>query len=315
MPRLPISGSDSNTWGDILNDFLAQAHNSDGTIKDIGVIAAKAEDNEVVHDTGNETIAGIKTFNSSPLVPTPTTGTQAANKTYVDLVASSAAPDATTTTKGIVQLAGDLSGTAVAPTVPALATKADASALATHTSDTSNPHSVTKAQVGLDNVDNTSDANKPVSTATQTALNAKAQLASPTFTGIVTVPDNSFSVAKLSFDPATQAELDLKAPLFLTANTQAGSYVLVLGDVGKVIEMNVAGANTLTVPPNSSVAFPIGTIVEVYQMGAGQTTLTPGAGVTLREREGKLKTAGQYATVALRKRATDEWVVAGDVTA
>lgn len=47
---------------------------------------------------------------------------------------------------------------------------------------------LTKGQVGLGNVDNTSDANKPVSTATQTALNLKANLASPTFTGTVTLP-------------------------------------------------------------------------------------------------------------------------------
>jgi hypothetical protein len=52
----------------------------------------------------------------------------------------------------------------------ALATKGEVD---THVGDTSNPHSVTKAQVGLSNVDNTSDANKPVSTATQTALDAK----------------------------------------------------------------------------------------------------------------------------------------------
>jgi len=44
----------------------------------------------------------------------------------------------------------------------------------THISNTTNPHSVTKTQVGLGNVDNTSDANKPISTATQTALNGKA---------------------------------------------------------------------------------------------------------------------------------------------
>ena len=54
-----------------------------------------------------------------------------------------------------------------------------------HLSSTSNPHSVTKSQVGLGNNDNTSDANKPVSTAQQTALNLKANLASPAFTGTV----------------------------------------------------------------------------------------------------------------------------------
>lgn len=57
----------------------------------------------------------------------------------------------------------------------------------THLSDTSNPHSVTKTQVGLGNVDNTSDTNKPVSTATQTALDLKAATSGPTFTGLVTV--------------------------------------------------------------------------------------------------------------------------------
>ena len=56
----------------------------------------------------------------------------------------------------------------------ALALKADTSTVSSHTGNTSNPHSVTKTQVGLGSVDNTSDASKPVSTATQTALNLKA---------------------------------------------------------------------------------------------------------------------------------------------
>lgn len=59
--------------------------------------------------------------------------------------------------------------------------------LNTHTSNTSNPHSVTKAQVGLGNVDNTSDVNKPVSTATQTALNNKMNKTAPTGTGALSI--------------------------------------------------------------------------------------------------------------------------------
>ncbi len=111
-------------------------------------------------------------------------------------------------------------------------------------------------------------------------------------------------------------ELDAeKASALVVANLQTASYTLVLTDAGKVVEMNVAAANTLTVPPNSSVAFPIGATIEVYQQGAGQTTITAGTGVTIRERESKLKLAGQYATASLRKRATDEWVLAGDVAA
>jgi polygalacturonase len=54
-----------------------------------------------------------------------------------------------------------------------LANKADTSALTSHTGNTSNPHGVTESQVGLSDVDNIADSAKPVSTATQTALNAK----------------------------------------------------------------------------------------------------------------------------------------------
>jgi len=91
-------------------------------------LTAKADDSAVVHNTGAETIAGVKTFSSSPIVPTPTTTTQAANKSYVDgVVASGIAPDATSGSKGIVQLAGDLGGTAASPTVPGLAGKANTS--------------------------------------------------------------------------------------------------------------------------------------------------------------------------------------------
>ena len=55
------------------------------------------------------------------------------------------------------------------------------------------PTGITKTDVGLANVDNTSDADKPVSTATQTALDLKAPLASPTFTGTVNAADLTLS--------------------------------------------------------------------------------------------------------------------------
>ena len=78
----------------------------------------KADDSAVIHNTGAESVAGVKTFSSSPVIPSPTNSTDAATKGYVD---SYSPPDATTTSKGIVQLAGDLSGTAAAPTVDAAA--------------------------------------------------------------------------------------------------------------------------------------------------------------------------------------------------
>ena len=64
-----------------------------------------------------------------------------------------------------------------------------------HLANVSNPHSVTKAQVGLANVDDTSDANKPVSTAQQSALNLKADLSGANFTGPASVTVSSASPA------------------------------------------------------------------------------------------------------------------------
>lgn len=101
----------------------------------------------------------------------------------------------------------------------------------------------------------------------------------------------------------------------VSVNTRTASYTLVLSDASKVIEMNVASANVLTVPPNSSVAFPIGTMIAIDQMGAGQTTITPGAGVTIRSSGSLTKLNGQYSSATLRKRGTDEWVLVGDLVA
>lgn len=93
--------------------------------------------------------------------------------------------------------------------------------VANHNANVTNPHEVTKAQVGLGSADNTSDITKPISTATQNALNLKAPLASPTFTGTVSGvtksmvglgnADNTADLTK-PISTATQTALDLKAP-------------------------------------------------------------------------------------------------------
>ena len=108
---------------------------------------------------------------------------------------------------------------------------------------------IDKSMVGLANVDNTSDANKPISTATQTALNAKANSASPTFTGTVSGitstmvglgnVDNT-SDANKPISSATQTALDAKAPL--NNPTFTGTVTL---------PANTSGAN-LTNIPNSA---------------------------------------------------------------
>lgn len=97
-----------------------------------------------------------------------------------------------------------------------------------------------------------------------------------------------------------------------TENAQTGtSYTLVLTDAGKLVTMNNASANTLTVPPNSSVAFAVGTRIDVIQYGAGQTSIAAGSGVTIRSIDSMLDISDQYGGVTLWKKATDEWILIG----
>jgi hypothetical protein len=98
-----------------------------------------------------------------------------------------------------------------------------------------------------------------------------------------------------------------------TFNRQTASYTLVIGDAGKIVEMNVASANNLTVPLNSSVAFAIGTEIQVLQYGAGQTTIVATGGVTLRSNQGFLRIGNQYTGVTLVKVGTNEWYVIGNL--
>jgi hypothetical protein len=160
------------------------------------------------------TLSGPASWNG-----TPSASGHLTTKAYVDsLIVSGGVPDATTSSKGVVQLAGDLGGTAAAPTVPGLASKyvkpgsgiplGDLTA-AVQTSlgkaDTAvQPGALAavatsgaKADVGLGNVDNTSDLGKPISTATQTALDAKVAKATLTAKGDLYIATASGTVVRL----------------------------------------------------------------------------------------------------------------------
>jgi hypothetical protein len=104
-----------------------------------------------------------------------------------------------------------------------------------------------------------------------------------------------------------------KTNKLITTNRQTASYTLVLSDADKLVEMNVGSANNLTVPLNSSVAFPTGTQILLAQYGAGQTTIVATSGVTVRSNGGKLKLNVQYSGATLIKIGTDEWYLFGDI--
>jgi hypothetical protein len=208
-----------------------------------------------------------------------------------------------------------------------------------------------KTALALNNVDNTSDANKPISTATQTALDGKVDensaITGATKTkitydakGLVTAGADATTAdiadstnkryvtdAQLvvvgntsgtnTGDNATNSQYsgldNAKTNKLITANRQTASYTLVLGDADKLVEMNVGSANNLTVPLNSSVAFATGTQILLAQYGAGQTTIVATSGVTIRSNGGKLKLNAQYSGATLIKIDTNEWYLFGDI--
>lgn len=100
-----------------------------------------------------------------------------------------------------------------------------------------------------------------------------------------------------------------RPPVVINAQTGT-SYTLALADASAFVTMNNGAASTLTVPPHSLVPFPIATVVEGAQLGVGQVTITPGAGVTVNGAPGR-KLLDRYSTFGIFQLATDVWIAYG----
>jgi len=103
-------------------------------------------------------------------------------------------------------------------------------------------------------------------------------------------------------------------PSLTAINQQAGAYTVALADRDKLVEVSSASGVTLTIPANSSVSYPVGTSIDILQTGAGQVTIAGAGGVTVNATPG-LKLRTQWSSATLFKRATDTWVVFGDLSA
>ena len=102
----------------------------------------------------------------------------------------------------------------------------------------------------------------------------------------------------------------------LLQNQQTGTtYTLVLADASnKIVELSNTSAITVTVPLNSSVAYPVGSQIMLLQTNSGQVTVTGAGGVTVNSNPG-LKLRAQWSSATLIKRAENTWVLIGDITA
>ena len=190
------------------------------------------------------------------------------------------------------------------------------------------PAGLVKADVGLGNVDNTADSAKPVSTSQASAIaTAKSEaIADATsqvnalLTGAPAALNTLDELAAALGDDANFAatvttSLGLKVDSVTPISQKTASYTLSsLTERDDLIEMGSGSALTLTIPPNSAIAYPVGTSLDVLQTGAGQVTIAAGAGVTVNATPG-LKLRTQWSSATLFKRAENTWVVFGDLTA
>ena len=112
---------------------------------------------------------------------------------------------------------------------------------------------------------------------------------------------------------AVEASDALKLPKLAVSTQQGGAWTFALADAATIVEGTAGGGQTFTVPANVKVAFPVGTVIGVFQDGAGQITIKGEGGVTLVSEGAKVKTAAQYASITLRQRAANEWAITGSL--
>jgi hypothetical protein len=111
----------------------------------------------------------------------------------------------------------------------------------------------------------------------------------------------------------------LTSPLInVGINAQTGTtYTTVLADNGKLVTQTNASPITTTIPPNSSVPYPVGAQINVVQYGAGQVTFAQGAGVTIVSTGGTAsapKLRVQYSTATAIQTSADNWLIVGDIS-
>lgn len=122
-------------------------------------------------------------------------------------------------------------------------------------------------------------------------------------------------VSNVKLDNTVQTQLSMIATLANVPSTvQPGtSYTLVVADTATAVEFSSASNVTVMVPTQASAAFAIGTVIELVQYGTGTITIAPAGGVTVRSANNLLSSRTQFSTLSLRKRAADEWILAGDL--
>lgn len=129
----------------------------------------------------------------------------------------------------------------------------------------------------------------------------------PTFSGVVTASSG------VAFSDGTQTKVGV--PSITTISQKTDSYTLAnLNERDTIIEISKSTATTLTIPADGTVNYPVGTTLDIIQTGSGQVTIAGVIGVTVNATPG-LKLRTQWSSATLLKRASNTWLVFGDLSA
>jgi hypothetical protein len=132
-------------------------------------------------------------------------------------------------------------------------------------------------------------------------------VSNPTFASVITASSG------VAFSDGTQTKQGV--PSITTISAKTDSYTLSdLNERDTIVEISKASAVTLTIPTNATIAYPVGTTIDIIQTGAGQVTIAGAGGVTVNGTPG-LKLRTQFSSATLLKRAENTWLIYGDLTA
>ncbi len=193
-------------------------------------------------------------FSGTPTAPTPTVGnnsTQIATTAFVNAAISTiSTPDADASTKGKIQLAGDLSGSAAQPTIAAGSVTSSKIADGSIT-DSKVANGISKSKVGLDQVDNTSDLNKPISTAAQLALDGKISSNAAITAGTKTKVSYDGKGLIIAGEDATTSDIAEGSNLYYTDSRARSSISFTTnGNTGAPTYNNQTGVLNIPMPTN-----------------------------------------------------------------